>query len=162
MKLKYQLTRPQYYKPWDLLPEQDEQIRQQIEEARTTIDQELEDFDRRRAEEDTALESSTVTKTDVDKNMEEDVKPVGAEPLQQAAESHIQENGDTNIAAPSTTNGHAGKAVEEESVPIGGESVRVDDRVPSVEAVQSDLAKEVAAEDHGETVVEAAEDTIIY
>lgn len=81
-----------------------------------------------------------------------DTIPVGSEPLPEAAESRTHaDDGDTNVAAPAT-NGSA-DAIEGDKSPgtEKGDAMSAPD--DAVEAVD---------EHHGETVVEAAEDTIIY
>jgi hypothetical protein len=75
----------------------------------------------------------------------DDANLVGSEPPPEAAEAQTQENdGDTNVAA---TNGNA-------DPPEG-------DKSPGTEKGDG-IAVEPVDEHHGETVVEAAEDTIIY
>jgi hypothetical protein len=75
----------------------------------------------------------------------EDTKPVGSEQPPEVAESQTHKNGETNIGLNTPNNGPAEIKNETKN-----------------ELVDSDLAKEVAEEDQGEMVVEAAEDTIIY
>jgi hypothetical protein len=77
----------------------------------------------------------------------DDTKTVGSELLGDVVEHPTHENGDTNVAS---SNHVKNNAVEVEAQTMNGELAK------------SDLAKEVAEEDQGEMVVEAAEDTIIY
>jgi hypothetical protein len=140
------LTRLQFYIPWDLLPEQKDRIQQQIEDAQASIDLEVDDFERRRVEGDTHATTIVAPDALMEDNGIEDKKTVGSEESashREVAGSHAHEDGDTDLAPTTmTTNGTAEK---KHGAPTS-----------------SDLAKEVAEEDQGETVVEAAEDTIIY
>jgi len=133
-----------YYKPWELLPEQEEQLNQQLDEAQATIDQELEGFERRRAE-DRAEEPMSSTEI-VEEKAENGSQMVGSEPPPEAAESHTQENGDdTNVDAP--MNGHTDSANGDT-----GDGENIDTESP----------KDAGDENAGEMVVEAEEDTVIY
>ncbi|KAF2423121.1 hypothetical protein EJ08DRAFT_619091 [Tothia fuscella] len=144
-----------YYKPWDLLPDQEDQIQRQITAAQATIDEELESFQHRReVEEEAAQTKAAAVEAIVESTKENttmgDVNLVGSEPPKEVAESHPpKENDDTNVAT-LPTNGHA-EYMEEDSSPATekGDATAVE-------------AAEAEDEHHGETVVEAAEDTIIY
>lgn len=109
------------------------------------MDNELQAFERRRAEE-VAAEKRAITEALPEEKMD-DANPVGSEPLPEAAEAQTQkDDGDTNIVAPAT-NGNA-DATE-------------GDKSPGTEKGDG-VSAEAVDEHHGETVVEAAEDTIIY
>jgi hypothetical protein len=137
----------QFYKPWDVLPEQKDRIDRQIEDAQASVDEEADDFERSRAEEDIPAPTSAAPDAVMEDNGTEDTKTVGSEESAahvELADSHAHKNGDTNLAPPNISSN--GSAEENHGAPVRS----------------SDLAKEVAEENQGETVVEAAEDTIIY
>lgn len=56
------LTDLQYYKPWELLPEHEDQIKRQIEEAQAIVDDELDEIERSRGRHETPLRINAPSK----------------------------------------------------------------------------------------------------
>lgn len=129
----------QYYKPWKLEPEEDDQISRQIEDAEDEIDREVEEFERRKAAfetDDDAPDQATgngIHRESVGSaSREESSKPVPSNETQS----------DTN-PAPATNE------------PLPNTITEDDSTRPKEDTILND-------ENHGETVLEAEEDTVIY
>ncbi|KAI9824500.1 MAG: hypothetical protein M1819_000855 [Sarea resinae] len=126
-----------YYKPWELLPGDEDRIKSQIAEAEATVDREVADFnERRRQEQPPNSEKTNGAATDDDGKPAETSETVGSG-TNQAEESTLSDANATNDNTPLPT----------ETLPTAD---------PPHEA-----AKE-SGDDGGEVVLEAEEDTVIY
>ncbi|KAG9951883.1 hypothetical protein KCU85_g2469, partial [Aureobasidium melanogenum] len=148
------LTEPKlYFKPWELLPEQEDQINRQREDVDVQIDQELDDFDqvRQRWQKE-------------DANGHTDHQDTATRDEQEAS------NG-TNHAAVSTTepadDQDQGGVADPETEPastlsaIATESTE-DKQAQEQAADDADRQRKESIDDTGDIVVEADEDTVIY
>ncbi|KAH0566135.1 hypothetical protein GP486_000465 [Trichoglossum hirsutum] len=136
-----------YYKPWELSPEQEAQIKSQIMEAESTIDRELQDLGILRLQE---KEEGTLTQQEITNNSHDDDPPGSFDPAQPTELVGLESNlatpfppkpADTNENAPTLSTDTSQYAMERAKV-HGGE--------------------DVDGADGGEEVVEAEEDTVIY
>lgn len=137
-----------YFKPWELLPEQEDQINRQREDIDVQIDQELDDFDQVR---------QSWQNEDAD----------GHAHHQDTIPSHAQDtsNGTNHAAKPATES-----AVVQDQVAVA--DPETDPELVSAtvtESAEEKEAREQVAEDDdrhiddtGDIVVEADEDTVIY
>ncbi|KAI5208584.1 hypothetical protein E4T39_01284 [Aureobasidium subglaciale] len=141
-----------YFKPWELLPEQEDQINRQHEDVDVQIDQDLDDFDQVRQRWQT-----------------EDAN--GHSDQQEAAPTHV---------APNTSNGtdHVSASAIVQEVPVAEpvsepSAVTVANTTEVKQDQQQEQVQDQAAEDvdrhrkdsiddTGDIVVEADEDTVIY
>jgi len=135
-----------YYKPWDILPEQEEQIRQQVEDTQAIIDQELVNFEQRRVEQqseepDTHHTNGLDTET-VKSNTE------GIELTQEATDTQSRDIDESaNIA----------ETVDKPASP-GADVINA----VIAKGTADDEMREAVDENQGDMVVEAEEDTVIY
>ncbi|KAB2578964.1 Pinin/SDK/MemA protein [Lasiodiplodia theobromae] len=128
-----------FYKPWELRPEEEDIIKAQVEEAEASIERELAEFERRKQAEE---EATPEKEADAEAHKTEDM--VGSEQANEPPKSpQEQDNAATSddqvdpVSHPdSQENGHAAKD-------------------------HDNKAKE-HHDDHGEEVLEAEEDTVIY
>ncbi|CAK4032410.1 Hypothetical predicted protein [Lecanosticta acicola] len=158
---------PLYYRPWDLLPDEEDRIDDQLKEARERVDRELAEFEEekrrrlgdKRAEEAPGRAHSATPEVDAEKPPE-------------AVDEQVQ-NGDTDQ---DLSNGSA----NDESVAKEAETSQLDSAAPAeaeestedihsgkadeVEEgkVQGEEKKEEEVEEDGEHVVEGDEDTVVY
>ncbi|KAL4988360.1 pinin/SDK/memA/ protein conserved region-domain-containing protein [Aspergillus falconensis] len=132
-----------YYKPWQLRPEEDDTIQDQIRQAEATIAREVEEFDARNAQED----QPETEKHDQTEETQE--KPEQPELSQNAQNDQAQEQKESVAAEPNH------EKEPDEAKPDG----------PSAEATSAGSHQQEdhrGAEDDGGEVVEDNEDTVIY
>lgn len=148
------LTISQYYKPWELRPEDDDQIARQIADADDQIEREIDEFEQRRreaiGEEPSVDQQVTVHDGDVVEESAPSKSMVGSEPSEETAESHATNAGDANVDEPEKLTNDDGEIGVEKELPKG---------VPIAQEKIQDVLDD---EHHGEMVVEAEEDTVIY
>ncbi|KZF21532.1 pinin/SDK/memA domain protein [Xylona heveae TC161] len=142
----YTDTEPRlYYKPWELLPGDEDRIKKQVEEAEEVIQRELKEFeDRRQSNPDTDV--NKINGND-EKKQDEDHKP----PIEQG-ESSIPNTNQTEDARPQG-DGAADTAHQIHHPPP---------TEPSHAPVSEHDAAKENGDDAGEVVLEAEEDTVIY
>jgi hypothetical protein len=141
-----------YFKPWEMLPDQEDQINRQREDVDVQIDQELDDFDQVRQ-----------SWQNEDSN--------GHANHQDTSSAHVQDiSNDTNHAAGSAIE----SAVVQDQVAIADPGIESELMSGTVTETAEEMeAREQAAEDAdrqrkesiddtGDIVVEADEDTVIY
>ncbi|KAG9519900.1 hypothetical protein KCV07_g4542, partial [Aureobasidium melanogenum] len=139
-----------YFKPWELLPEQEDQINRQREDVDVQIDQELDDFDqvRQRWQNEDANGH-----TDHNASTDEQEASSGTN---HAAESTTEPTNDQDqgaIADPETeTASMSAIAIESTEDKQAREQVADD----------ADRQRKESIDDTGDIVVEADEDTVIY
>lgn len=159
----------QYYRPWDLLPDEDTQIEEQLAAARTRIDEELAEFEIEKQKRLAALNGTaeddrsgndnipphpaTVEAVQGESEKATNVDPAEPEPTSKPAESN--ENNDkedppSEVAGSNVVQGDA------DVEPNGN----VDINVGRKEQAQAEAESE--AEDDGDHVVEGDEDNVIY
>lgn len=148
------LTPRQYYKPWETTAEEDDRIREQIADARDTIHREQKDFEaaqRRYAEREREAASDVHmsdahTRSGKEYNAETPPKPAAA-------------NG------PPTNGSETSKTLDQDDTRAhtraDGLATLEQDSTAAHERLTDETGKE-AIDDHGEEVVEAAEDTVMY
>ncbi|KAK5015833.1 hypothetical protein LTR16_003157 [Cryomyces antarcticus] len=129
-----------YYKPWEMLPEDEARIKAQIEEAEATVDRELGDFERAR---DAERRPSDTNLTDGEPRAA--AAPVAEDTLisSKAGDTVGSELPDVPNASASDTN----------STALPPDNV--------VESVQMENRRE-SIDETGDVVFEAGEDTVIY
>jgi hypothetical protein len=142
-----------YFKPWELLPEQEDQINRQREDVDVHIDQELDDFDQVRQSwqnEDTnghAPRTQDTTFTYAQDTL--DGTNRAAEPATESAVAQDQ----VAIADPETEPGLVSAVATETA----------EDKEAREQAVEdNDRQRKESIDDTGDIVVEADEDTVIY
>lgn len=124
---------PQYYKPWEPLPEEVDRIKQQISEVEALIKRELDEFDKSHPEEP-SKEAPTLEEEKIDTSSKETV-------------------GEPHTESPPISN------VDVEPVkPIEPTNPHVQTPQPD----QSATGEHSSGEHNGEVLVEAEEDTVIY
>lgn len=158
------LTNPQYYKPWDLRPEDEAKIEAQIEEAEATVDAELGEFERQREDERRASDTN-------EDSMQVDAEPaqpsasVDSEPpdnARQAGDTADEDIDQTTIdSKDEPTSDGQGDTLMTEIAP--GTTDGTKDNQPDEAAHIADLENgKEAADENGEVVLEGEEDTLIY
>lgn len=151
----------QFYKPWEIRPEEEEQIKHQIEDAKKSIEAEADEHQAK--------------KRDEEKDKAEEVQHPhpsasqlnGAEPSKQPenAEDIVQENGQpkTDLVGADTTNDEQAttyKSVPELDTANNEDKPKAQAKVGEVETGKQE---EKTNEDHGgEELVEGQEDDVIY
>jgi hypothetical protein len=147
----------QYYKPWELLPEHENQIKRQIEEAQATINDELDELERRRGEE-ALLEAPAPAKIK-DETMGDAPNIAPPEPREEIAEA---KDGEVEVSILTTEQpDQAAREQEPEHEPE--QTIEEQPATAGAEAVtKAEEEAEIIDEHHGEMVVEAEEDTVIY
>lgn len=136
----------QYYKPWQLRPEDEDLIRRQIEEAEATISRERAEFEARHPpQEETESKEEKDTQAG---NQQETPLP----------DADVQEPKDTTQEIPDKGNAETSQdqnieAALPETAPVNDVPVSVN---------QNDSDDHRAADDDGGEVVEDNEDTVIY
>ncbi|KAE9986170.1 hypothetical protein EG328_006433 [Venturia inaequalis] len=174
-----------YYKPYKLREEHEVQIKRQIEEAEDIIEDELYELDRKRRERETPTEMHAPPKAeeatmedapntaaelpavqeelpmkDVDKEpssnqamREQHDESMKQEPASAGAEADTKPEEEEHTTADEEANVNAGVA----------EEVKGEDEDARINAEKESQAEaDMIDEHHGETVVEAEEDTVIY
>lgn len=141
-----------YFKPWELLPEQEDQINRQREDVDVLIDQELDDFDQVRhrwQKEDTnghAGHQDIVSTNEQDTSNGANHAAVSTiEPANDQDQDAVADQ-DTKLAV---TNAIATESTEEE-------------QTQEQAAEDADRHRKESIDDTGDIVVEADEDTVIY
>ncbi|KAF2674317.1 hypothetical protein BT63DRAFT_419613 [Microthyrium microscopicum] len=137
-----------YFKPWKITTADEDEIDQQLRDAESKIEEEVEEFEHRRRQALDELDALEKLETNngntpqgSDNSKEEPSTEVGAEPITKSEETHSPNDNASNLA--STTDVPAAEPIEKEEMSI----------VPR---------EELMDEHQGETVVEADEDTVIY
>ncbi|KAF2806182.1 pinin/SDK/memA domain-containing protein [Mytilinidion resinicola] len=152
----YTRTEPRlYYKPWEITPAEEDQINTQVDEAQAIVDQELDDFRRRREEKEGVGPFDRVDA--------ETVRPVGSVPSGDVQEN-LSTSGTTDHSAAirvidDSEHDNGEKAKEEEAVTRDGAAN--DQETNSKPGTAKDTSKETI-DDAGDVVLEATEDTVIY
>ncbi|KAI9375626.1 pinin/SDK/memA/ protein conserved region-domain-containing protein [Aspergillus egyptiacus] len=135
-----------YYKPWELRPEDEEVIREQIREAEASIARETEEFEARITHEEKEPENNQEQDAPAEKQEQEQVSSKdieGAGSTEQQADTVTQEsNHDKDHSE-----------IQPENAPVTNEEVAGNSN-------QDDVHR--GAEDDGGEVVEDNEDTVIY
>jgi hypothetical protein len=162
------LTGFQYYKPWELLPEHEDQIKRQLIEAQVIIDDELDEFERKAHGEETPSEVPLLDKKD-DENMDDAPTTAPLQHQKEASEKkddkpHVStlttEQPDQTIEEPEP---QQDQAMEEEQATAGAEAdTNVDEEANTRAEKEAAEEAELIDEHHGEMIVEAEEDTVIY
>lgn len=155
----YTKTEPRlYYKPWEMGPDEEDRIGDQIAEARAAIQRELDEYQDRQEEENRRERRRTP---------DESTYRGGANSLN--GESQHTDPARQHSADTETTNGggaikdeemqdqHAEEPTDQPAGPHHTEEPAMDTRSPEPEANVDEPVK-----DADEEVVEAAEDTVIY
>lgn len=157
----------QYYKPWETTEDEDDIIRDQIEDAEDAIQRELEEAglanDTRKGEQmqDDIRNSATEGDTDGESAV---VKEDGV-PEDPHLSTNNAPNGNElppNDSAPADSHAEEPPAQED---PVNGETSAepgLQEHLSSRNVAAEDEASKDAQDDNGEEVVEAGEDTVIY
>ena len=131
------VTRDQYYKPWDLLSDDEAKIKLQLEEAESTVKRETAQF---KAQDSEAIQSPTQQEVEVSINLadppSQDLETVGQVTNASGPDNPLQDHHANHLS----------------TLPV--------ERTLESSAT-SDLPKD-HVDDGGEVVVEAEEDTVIY
>jgi hypothetical protein len=154
------LTESQYYKPWELLPEHEDQIKRQIEEAQATINEELDEFEHKHRGQEVPSNLPAPTNT-MDENMENAPTITHVE-LQEDNDAKQDREPDVSTLTNEQPDLAAG---DQESKPEHEHSIEEQPATAGAEAVantEQEAEAEILDEHHGEMVVEAEEDTVIY
>lgn len=149
----------QYYRPWDLLPDEETRIEDQLEEARTRVDEELAKFE---IEKEKRL--ATLDGTSIDERPRDDQEPSQTQTAEAApGESEKSTNVDLADSEPasntadsngrSTNEGESSEAVAADVAEIEGKADEI---------VETSDDKKEEAEDDGDHIVEGDEDNVIY
>ena len=150
----------QYYKPWELTRDQEDEIQDQIDEAQRIIDDELDAYEARRAR---AQEADTRPPAPHKKHSEE--PPTEADKMEteepasetkQESESRPQLNADTEAGESANTVVSPGDEASAQTHADDSSATAVG------ESVAEEEMRDVVDDEQGETVVEAEEDTVIY
>jgi hypothetical protein len=146
----------QYYKPWELTPDQEDEIQRQIEEAQSIIDNELDGFERQqeRTQDEDRRPSAPAREEPEDPELSKmDIEPAEEEKAEIQAQDEEMDNAQPTSGEP-------------EKEPTTAETRPDDSPATSATAVNEPVAEEelrdAMEDDQGETVVEAEEDTVIY
>jgi hypothetical protein len=156
----------QFYKPWDLRPEEDEQIRLQIEEAGKSIEMELDEHRTTAADEDK-------DKADEVQHPHPSASHVdGAEPRAQPEHTEVaaQQNEQPKAEAMVESVGVVTTSDEQATLEKSGPDINTanhEEEKPEVRdkdgEAESKRAEEKSNEDHGgEELVEGQEDDVMY
>ena len=165
----------QYYKPWELTRDEEQQIEEQITEARAVINQEVAEFEARQEGEGYGKRHRDTTR---DKDISHDadaprsVTPAGKEIHLDRPQEYITTDATTNRSATPIPGNQdpIGDPVEDHSErrageAVNGEPVISDEQRLTIGTTQLVAAEETskdAMDDNGEEILEAAEDTVIY
>jgi hypothetical protein len=153
----------QHYKPWELTAAQEDQIKDQVDAANAVIDQELEDFDRRREGEEGFVRPNRVD-TDIIPDAPE--RSVGAASSGDLQEDPSTINGTTDHSAATSVHDDAKndnrEKAREETAAKGDCTAQNDDQKIDPKASATDDTSGETMDETGEVVVEATEDTVIY
>jgi hypothetical protein len=164
------LTNLQYYKPWELLPEHEDQIKRQIEEAQAIIDVEFDEFERKRHGDQMPSEVPTSLKID-DETMEDAPSTALLGDQEEITEKKDEEPDVSTLTTeqpdqatryPEPQPQHE-VPTEEQPATAGAEAdTRAEEEANKKAEEEARAEAEMIDEHHGETVVEAEEDTVIY
>ncbi|KAI4747728.1 hypothetical protein E4T50_01950 [Aureobasidium sp. EXF-12298] len=139
-----------YFKPWELLPEQEDQINRQREDVDVQIDQELDDFDQVRQRwqnEDANGHTDHIASTD---------EQEASSGTNHAAESMTEPTNDQD----------QGAIADPETEPASMSAIAIksteDEQAREQVADDADRQRKESIDDTGDIVVEADEDTVIY
>ncbi|KAK3077530.1 hypothetical protein LTS18_009995 [Coniosporium uncinatum] len=155
-----------YYKPWELRPEDEERIKDQIEEVEDIIDREVGEFEARRAKEAPELHRRKEKKLDTNGvkscaneeapvEVEQKDDPVGDAPPTQAVDITTTTDDGANMANPNTEDHET-----EETTKEWQEAQQEGQDAEEANEEQADV--DMDKEDAGDIVVEGEEDTVIY
>jgi len=141
----------QYYKPWELQPEQEDEIQRQIDDAQTIVAEELEAYERRREqaqENDRRPSLPGVARSEPQDEADKmDTEEVTSTQEPEPAHEIAAEAGAPGAVSPDDT-ASAQTQADDSSATAIGESVLADE--------------EMRDDEQGEHVLEAEEDTVIY
>lgn len=148
---------PQYYRPWDLLPEEETQIEDQLAAVRTQVDEELAAFAVEKKKRLAALEGTTDEEKPIGKQ-----EPSAAEAASGDSEKTAKTSADSEPALKSADpdNHSTNEGKPTEVVAISEEQSKAN--IERTEDVVMNDEKKEEADDDGEQVVEGDEDNVIY
>ncbi|KAF2144196.1 uncharacterized protein K452DRAFT_316920 [Aplosporella prunicola CBS 121167] len=159
-----------YYLPWELRPEDEAMIKDQVEEAEAIVDKELDEFNRQRdAEREQAAaraeeeKNSDVAMEEADaeaKKKEPSSETVGAEEptaSEPPKSPPVEQDDSTNQATTTTTD--ADMTAVQEAKTTSPTQAEADEQASKEAELKN---KEQQGDDNGEEVLEAEEDTVIY
>lgn len=156
----YTKTEPRlYYKPWEMSPEEEDRIDDQIAEARAAIQRELDEYEDRQEEERmrerrrTPDESTYRGGADSANGESQHADPT----RRRAADDQPTNGGGTHTQDEEMQDRHAEETADQPTVPSHTEEPAMDTIAPEPEANADEPVK-----DADEEIVEAAEDTVIY
>ena len=135
----------QYYKPWELIPSEEERIKAQVEETEAIIEKEREQWE---------AENPT----------DEQQVPPDSDSKTEPPETKETTNGQTDTVGDSTNNEEGeppGPKSEEEDTNMNGTASPGDER-KTAEPAEAEPAEAAKDHDDGGEVVEGEEDTVIY
>ena len=145
-----------YFKPWELLPEQEDLINRQREDVDVQIDQELDDFDQVRQSWQNEDANGHSHHQDTTSTHTQDAPNGTNHPAESATEPGVLQDQDRDHVAtadpetePNPLSASAAETIEEKEA---REQAAEDD----------DRQRKESIDDTGDIVVEADEDTVIY
>ena len=141
-----------YFKPWEMLPEQEDQINRQREDVDVLIDQELDDFDQVRQSWQSEDSNGHAHRQDTTSTHVQDT-PDGTN---HAAESAIE----SALVQDQVTVTNPGMETELVSATVTETAEEMEAREQA--AADADRQRKESIDDTGDIVVEADEDTVIY
>lgn len=155
----------QYYKPWELTTDQEDEIQRQVDEAQAVIDDELDNFERRHDQEQHEDRRSSIPVQQEPAEAEPSKMDIEPEEQDQAEAAQQPQVEDQDQEQETEMEGAEATAQEDEPA-VAVDSQPNDSPATSATAVNEPDAEQDARDtmedDHGETVVEAEEDTVIY
>lgn len=160
----------QYYRPWDLLPDEEDQIEDQLAEARTRVDDEVAAFEVEKKKRLAALDGAAVEETSqneeaptVTETISGDsgsIAQVDSADSEHAVESFDSEKlskiGEASVEAVAAS--EMQKAASDEK----NADAMMTDAKKEEAVTNAQTEKEAEADDDGEQVVEGDEDNVIY
>ncbi|SMR49857.1 unnamed protein product [Zymoseptoria tritici ST99CH_3D1] len=163
-----------YYRPWDLLSDDEDTIAQQVSDAREQIDKEVADFAREKEERLAAIRDprdaptqadaapgADIEAMDTDTNKDSQPHSTNQESSTSAAGGEAGKANDADEAMQDSTSKEAdAEARDESEKPAETTTGTIEDAQKTAAEIE---AKRVEAEDEGDLVVEGdGEDTVIY
>jgi hypothetical protein len=156
----YTKTEPRlYYKPWEMSPEEQDRIDDQVAEAREIIQREQDEYEDRQEEErrrerratpDERIYRGTAASPSGNNHDTDPAQP-------RSGDNETTNGGGTHTQDQEMQDQHAEGATDHAAEPQQPEEPAMDTRSPEPEANADEPSK-----DADEEVVEAAEDTVIY
>ena len=148
-----------YYKPWEMSPEDEDRIDDQIAEARAAIQRELDEYEdrqehertrERRATPDESTYRGDANSTNRESRQTDPVRPY-------SVDNETTNGGGTHAQDQEMQDQHAEETADQPAGPQHTEDPSMDTGLPEPEPAADEPVK-----DADEEVVEAAEDTVIY